>query len=1033
MQGRKHKKLLSLLLTLFMVLTMLPMTTVHVHADFEDGQDCIYCGAYRYDDWLCDGCGGCSENADGGDCYADHHCPECGDCEDSGLDHCGNCMRCEECVDICSECELCIDCGAYGIEYICGSCGKCASCATGSICFECGECDSCHGGNQCASDDCRKCANCYEARCPECELCNECLGDLYCPDCWICVFCVGGDACIGCYRDRNCTILCSNCGEYCTECADEFCDECELCSQCTGFLDCCGACLNCAEYAGLQFCADCGRCEDCSEGFCSGCGLCSECAFICTGCGVYCSECADAFCYDCHLCAECTTICSDCQSICAECASDFCDTCQKCDDCVIICPGCGEYCNECGDLCGSCGYCENCAEICVSCGYFCSECSIICPDCGQCAENCTLICLGCFDTCIDCADEFCEDCQLCDACTEICPECGQACSECTAFCAGCGVCGNCETICENCGAYCSACALICPYHHECEYCIDICVTCETYCEYDALICFACGECEVCTDLYSRPDYDKHDHWFTCTCGQIHNRESHYWEGWTIHEPATATQHGVKSRTCRECAYTAHEIIPASHEHIPSEWIPDTPATETTDGSKYKICMLCNEVLETGIIPATGTGHTHAWGSIWEHDNTNHWRSCDCGKKYFVSAHYTGDWIIDAEPTEITEGSRHRACLVCGYITDVDTIPAIGSVHKHDWIDAWFRDETGHWHGCACGAEKDKAAHIAGGWIADIAATETTDGSRHKECLVCGHIMETSTIPATGPNHTHEWADTWSYDKTNHWYECSCGEKKDINVHTPGIWIVDIPASTTTEGSQHKECTVCGKTLETAVIPAKASSGGGSSHTNYTTKAEPLEEDKYNPGTGAYIPFDDVKINDWFVNPVMWAYENGLMLGTSTRTFSPNMETTRGMIVTILYRLEGSPKTGTGGFDDVADDKYYAGAVAWAADNKIVSGYGKGKFGPDDSLTREQLVTILYNYSTFKGYDTRVTKSLDSLADGASVSGYAKTAMEWAVENGIVTGIGADLLSPASIATRAQMAAILQRYIETIVE
>ena len=202
---------------------------------------------------------------------------------------------------------------------------------------------------------------------------------------------------------------------------------------------------------------------------------------------------------------------------------------------------------------------------------------------------------------------------------------------------------------------------------------------------------------------------------------------------------------------------------------------------------------------------------------------------------------------------------------------------------------------------------------------------------------------------------------------------------------------------------------------------------------HTIKAKFVEEDKNNPNTGAYIPFDDVKINDWFINSVMWAYENGLMVGTSTTTFSPNMETTRGMIVTILYRLEGSPKAGTSGFDDVSDGKYYANAVAWAADNKIVSGYGNGKFGPDDSLTREQLVTILYNYSKFKGYDITAGQDLGSFNDETSVSGYAKTAMQWAVKHGIVTGIGADLLSPATTATRAQMAAILERYSENIVE
>ncbi|MGI6751577.1 MAG: S-layer homology domain-containing protein [Anaerovoracaceae bacterium] len=1209
MKKNRVKGILSIILAVVLVLGLMPIEgQLHVHAGYEDGQDCVYCGEYRYDDWLCDGCGGCSENAGGGDCYADHHCPECGDCESSGLDHCGNCMRCEECIDICSNCELCIDCGAYGIEYLCGSCGQCPNCVSGSMCFECGYCESCHGGDQCSSDACRKCANCYEARCPECERCNDCNGDLYCPDCWLCAFCAGGDICLDCYRDRNCTTLCSACGDYCIECADGFCDECELCSECTEFLDCCGGCLKCAEAAGLQFCVDCGRCEDCSEGFCGGCGLCSECAFICTGCGEYCSECADAFCNDCDQCAECVTICLDCESVCAECAASFCETCQKCDGCVDVCPECGEYCNECAEVCGNCGYCENCAEICVSCGYFCSECNIICPECGLCAEDCTSICLGCFDTCIDCADAFCENCQLCDACTEICLECGEACSECTAFCAGCGVCGNCETVCESCSAYCSGCALVCPIHGECENCIDICVTCETYCEYDALICFACGECEVCTDLYSTYHYDKHDHWFICTCGQIHGQESHSWGSWTIHEPATATQNGVKSRTCRECAYTAHEIIPASHEHIPSEWIPDTPATETADGTKYKMCMICNEVLETGIIPALDPGHTHAWGSIWEYDNTSHWLACTCGKKGYVSYHDAGDWIIDVEPTETTEGSRHRACNRCGYITVVETIPAIGSIHTHDWIDAWFRDEASHWHACACGAEKDMAAHIAGDWIADIAATETTEGSRHKECLVCGHIMDTATIPATGTNHTHEWANTWSYNKINHWYECPCGEKKDIAAHIPGGWIIDTPATATKKGSKHKECTVCGYVIEVESIPARGgSSGGGSQNKDenespsgnnvpaieYTTtnntavvdlpeskvqeiinntqdgkavidlsgaisttqailpktalegigkagleisiqlvegslsmdlqalasivnqtngetitmgienkgklNLNELQSNAIQAGDNVYdisissgnrnitnfegklnmtLPYDgpqpvaiwylndigerekiestykdgfvyftlshlslyivgkdnrdmsfkDVKEENWFYESVKYVYENDLMNGTGDNRFSPDGVATRGMIVTILHRLEGLPLGKENKFTDVEEGKYYVDSVVWASENGIVSGYGNNKFGPEDPITREQLAGILLNYTKYKGNNVSLKADLERFEDSKEISDWAMDAMSWANAEELIQGDGKNL-TPRGNATRAQVAAILYRFVK----
>lgn len=199
----------------------------------------------------------------------------------------------------------------------------------------------------------------------------------------------------------------------------------------------------------------------------------------------------------------------------------------------------------------------------------------------------------------------------------------------------------------------------------------------------------------------------------------------------------------------------------------------------------------------------------------------------------------------------------------------------------------------------------------------------------------------------------------------------------------------------------------------------------------------VDSETPDPGDGsqqAELPFIDVKKADWFYDNVAYVYHNGLMVGTTHNLFSPQMSTTRGMIVTILHRLEGTPAASADNpFTDVASDTWYTDAVIWAAENAIVEGYGNGKFGPSDLLTREQLVTILYNYSKFKGYDITADQDLNKFSDEATISGYAKTAMQWAVKHGIVTGIGEDLLSSTTTATRAQIAAILQRYIEAFVK
>jgi len=185
----------------------------------------------------------------------------------------------------------------------------------------------------------------------------------------------------------------------------------------------------------------------------------------------------------------------------------------------------------------------------------------------------------------------------------------------------------------------------------------------------------------------------------------------------------------------------------------------------------------------------------------------------------------------------------------------------------------------------------------------------------------------------------------------------------------------------------------------------------------------------NPGTGAN-PFTDVSEKDWFYGDVMFVYENGLMLGTSKTLFSPHGTATRGMMATILWRMEGSPvPKGKNIFTDVEDGKWYADAITWTAENGIFAGYGKDKFGPDDPITREQLAAIFYRYADYKGYDLAVKGNLDKFKDADKITDYAKTAMQWAVGSGLMKGKSGNLLDPQGTATRAEIAAMLHRFIE----
>ena len=182
--------------------------------------------------------------------------------------------------------------------------------------------------------------------------------------------------------------------------------------------------------------------------------------------------------------------------------------------------------------------------------------------------------------------------------------------------------------------------------------------------------------------------------------------------------------------------------------------------------------------------------------------------------------------------------------------------------------------------------------------------------------------------------------------------------------------------------------------------------------------------------GDSMRFDDVTKGDWFYKDVEYVYNEGIMDGVSKREFAPNETLTRAMIVKILYRIEGEPAGyRSSDFNDVESGRWYTEAVAWAAEKEIVKGYGNGKFGPNDPVTREQLAAILYRYTQYKGWSTAAASgNLDGFKDAASVSSYAVDAMNWAVDEGLLKGAN-NKLSPKSNATRAQVAAIIHRYLK----
>ena len=180
-----------------------------------------------------------------------------------------------------------------------------------------------------------------------------------------------------------------------------------------------------------------------------------------------------------------------------------------------------------------------------------------------------------------------------------------------------------------------------------------------------------------------------------------------------------------------------------------------------------------------------------------------------------------------------------------------------------------------------------------------------------------------------------------------------------------------------------------------------------------------------------VSYDDVADSAWYADAVDYVTQHHLMDGTGAGKFSPSATTTRAMLVTILYRLDGAHARATSAFSDVPSGTWYSEAVAWANDLGLVTGYGNGTFGPGDPITREQMAVILQRYAACLGYDVTQGADLSAFRDAADISAYAADAMAWAKAEGLINGVGNSRLNPRGNATRAEVAAILQRFCENL--
>ena len=529
---------------------------------------------------------------------------------------------------------------------------------------------------------------------------------------------------------------------------------------------------------------------------------------------------------------------------------------------------------------------------------------------------------------------------------------------------------------------------------------------------------------------------------------------------TVIDPAASgeTSSGVKSVT-----------INGVEQDGPTYRLPAPDGGNNDAGAEYTVVATDNAGNETTATVRTyRRHHEHSYGD-WSKDGTSHWHECtdtDCPNR---------EESITDKAAHVYTDDTDTTCDVCGYERTV-TPPS----HEHSYGD-WSKDGTSHWHECTdtdCPNREesitDKAAHVY---------TDDTDTT----CDVCGYERTVAPpaptefivtfdgnggTPSVGSMTTTDQkltslpsasrSGSYSFDG---WYTKKSGGTK-ITTDTVFSANTTVYAHWTYTGGGGG-----GYNPPVTYYTLRFETGGGSdipsvretynayidltqyvptwrghtfigwySERSLTNKVSGVYLTKdmtvyagwsvdENPNTGAN-PFTDVSEKDWFYGDVMFVYENGLMLGASKALFSAHGTATRGMMATILWRMEGSPvPKGKNSFTDVEAGKWYADAITWTAENSIFAGYGKDKFGPDDPITREQLAAIFYRYADYKGYDLTVKGNPDKFKDADKITDYAETAMQWAVDSGLVKGKSGNLLDPQGTATRAEIAAMLHRFIE----
>ncbi len=572
----------------------------------------------------------------------------------------------------------------------------------------------------------------------------------------------------------------------------------------------------------------------------------------------------------------------------------------------------------------------------------------------------------------------------------------------------------------------------------------VCTTCSEVLDKAAhsggtATCSAQATCEACGQKYgatTEHDYQwNHDaaqHWKECSiCGAIdleNSKTNHTFGEWETVTDSTCTATGTKKHTCTGCDYSETGVI-EKKAHTTEHHDRVDPTCTTTGSIEYWQCSACGKKFSdaactTEVANVTLDKLPHSAGTAWEKDTTYHWHLCvNCESEVMdKAAHTYGDWVVITEATESETGLRKRTCSVCGYeqTEEIGILRFTVTVRNGSGSGEYKSGET-----VTITADR-RSGYTFEKWTVDsgnVTLAKETD-STTTFTMPAENVTVTATYRYNGGSGSGSGSSSGIVIKDE---KGKVLGKADPDTGIVELPITPVPAASSSRQAEELEITIPKNTTVKVEIPVRNVTPGTVVAIVHADGTEEIVRTSIVTKNGVALEltssatvkvydnskfFSDVPAANWASDAVAFASSRELFNGTGANTFSPNAPMTRQMLMTVLARLDGTDTSGNA----------YAKGMEWAIRNGVSNGSD-----PEGKITREQLATMLWRYAGSPSVSGRMT----GFADADQISGYAEDAMLWATKAGIIGGKGNGQLDPKGYATRAEVAAMLMRYCNTL--